>query len=448
MLSLPACFLLNIELIRMKVLPLLFLLLTLLGASPTIMAKKSGILELDHIIAVVNDDVITRVELDNRLQLVKKQLGARTQLPDDTILRKQVLERMIMEKLQLQIAKRSGIRVDDETINRVIENIARENKLSMEQFQKVLDRDGMAFAGFRENVKNELLINELRKQQVKNKITVSEQEVNNYLANKANMKNHDEEYRLSHILIATPEAATPLQIQKARRRAEALRKRILDGEDFTRLAIGNSDGPQALKGGDLGWRKAGQMPTFFSHIINDMKIGDVSSPLRSASGFHIIKLTDKRSPDQSHEVQQTLARHILIRPNQLISNDDARKQLQALRARIIAGEDFAQLARTHSADTASATEGGSLGWTNPGTMVPKFEEEMNKLKPGEISQPFRTQFGWHIIQVVSRRTHDDSKQYLRNQARMLIGKRKADEATQNWLRRIRSEAYVDYRFNQ
>ncbi|VAX14628.1 Periplasmic chaperone and peptidyl-prolyl cis-trans isomerase of outer membrane proteins SurA [hydrothermal vent metagenome] len=448
MLSLPTCFLLNIELIRMKVLPLLFLLLTLLGTSPAIMAKKSGIIELDNIIAVVNDDVITRVELDNRLQLVKKQLGARTKLPDDSILRKQVLERMIMEKIQLQIAKRSGIRVDDETINRVIENIAKENKLSMEQFQKVLNRDGMAFAGFRQNIKNELLINELRKRQVKNKITVSEQEVNNYLANMAQMKNHGEEYRLSHILIATPEAATPLQIQKARRRAEALRKRILDGEDFTRLAIGNSDGPQALKGGDLGWRTAGQMPTFFSHIIPDMKVGDVSQPLRSASGFHIIKLVDKRSPEQSHEVQQTLARHILIRPNQVVSNDDARKQLQALRARILAGEDFGQLARSHSADTASAAEGGSLGWTNPGTMVPKFEEEMDKLKPGEISQPFRTQFGWHIVQVVSRRSHDDSKQYRRNQARMVIGKRKAEEATQNWLRRIRSEAYVDYRFNQ
>ncbi len=432
----------------MKVLSLLFLLLTLLGASPAIMAKKSGIIELDNIIAVVNDDVITRVELDNRLQLVKKQLGARTQLPDDAILRKQVLERMIMEKLQLQIAKRSGIRIDDETINRVIENIAKENKLSMEQFQKVLSRDGMSFADFRENIKNELLINELRKRQVKNKITVSEQEVDNYLANKANIKNHDEEYRLSHILIATPEAATPAQIQKARRRAEALRKRIVNGEDFTRLAIGNSDGPQALKGGDLGWRKAGQMPTFFSQIINDMKIGDVSPPLRSASGFHIIKLMDKRSPDQSHEVQQTLARHILIRPNQLVSNDDARKHLQSLRARILAGEDFGRLARTHSADTASAAEGGSLGWINPGTMVPKFEEEMNKLKPGQISQPFRTQFGWHIVQVMSQRRHDDSKQYLRNQARMLIGKRKAEEATQNWLRRMRSEAYVDYRFNQ
>lgn len=432
----------------MKVLSLLFLLLTLLGASPTIMAKKSGIIELDNIIVVVNDDVITRVELDNRLQLVKKQLGARTQLPSDAILRKQVLERMIMEKIQLQIAKRSGIRIDDETITRVIENIARGNKLSMAQFQKVLTRDGMPFADFRKNIKNELLISKLLKQQVKNKITVSEQEVDNYLANQANIKNHDEEYRLSHILVATPEAATPAQIQQARKRVEALRKRILGGEDFARIAIGNSDGPQALKGGDLGWRKAGQMPTFFSQIINDMKVGDVSLPLRSASGFHIIKLTGKRRSKPSHEVEQTLARHILIRPNQLVSNEDARKKLQALRARIIAGEDFGRLARTHSADTASAAEGGSLGWVNPGTMLPKFEEEMNKLKPGQISQPFRTQFGWHIVQVMSRRTHDDSKQYLRNQARMLIGKRKAEEATQNWLRRMRSESYVDYRFNQ
>ncbi len=432
----------------MKVLPLLFLFLTLLGASPAIMAKKANIIELDHIIAVVNNDVITRVELDNRVKLVKKQLGTRTQLPDDAILRKQVLDRIIMEKIQLQIAKRAGIRINDETITRVIENIAKGNKLSLKQFQAVLNRDNMSFASFRENVKNELVINELRKRQVKNKITVSEQEVNNYLANKANIKNHDEEYRLSDILIAIPEAATPYQIHKARLRADTLRKRILDGEDFTRLAIGNSDGPQALKGGDLGWRKAGQMPTFFRNIITRMKIGEVSPPLRSAGGFHIVKLTDKRKSKQSHEVEQTLARHILIRPNQLVSNDDARKQLLALRTRVLAGADFGQLARTHSADTASATEGGSLGWVNPGTMVPKFADEMNKLKPGQISQPFHTQFGWHIVQVLSRRTHDDSKQYLRNQARILIGKRKFEEATQNWLRRIRSESYVNYRFNQ
>ncbi len=431
----------------MKFLSLLccFLLsLSALAAEPS----KPEAVELDSIIAVVNNDVITRVELENRLQLVKKQLGARTQLPDDAILRKQVLERMIMEKIQLQVAKRSGIRIDDETINRVIENIAKDNKLNMEQFRQVLARDGMAFADFRENIKNEMIINELRKRQVNNKVSVSEQEVDNYLANQANIKNQQEEYRLSHILVATPEAATPAQIQKARSRAEALRERILKGEDFASIAIGDSDGPQALKGGDLGWRKADQMPTFFSRIIENMKVGDISQPLRSASGFHLIKLMDKRTQEQSHEVQQTLARHILIKPNQIVSNEDARKRLQNLRTRILNGEDFAQLARAHSADTASAAEGGSLGWTNPGTMVPQFEEQMNKLEPGQISQPFRTQFGWHIVQVMSRRKHDDSEQFIRNQARMVIGKRKAEEAAQNWLRRMRSESYVEYRFNQ
>ncbi len=432
----------------MKVLSLLFLILALLSASPVVTAGKSDVVELDHIIAVVNNDVITKVELEDRLQLIKKQLGARTQLPDDAILRKQVLERMIMEKIQLQIAKRSGIRVDDETVNRVIENIAGENKLSMDQFRQVLTRDGMSFAGFRKNIRNELIINELRKRQVNNKITISDQEVDNYLSNHANMKNHDDEYLLGHILIATPEAATPEQIQEARSRAEALRNRILAGEDFSRIAIGNSDDPQALKGGNLGWRKRGQMPTFFSKVIENMKVGDVSPPLRSASGFHIIKLMDKRSPDLSHEVQQTLARHILIRPNQIVSNEEVRQRLESLRARILAGEDFGQLARAHSADTASAAESGSLGWSNPGMMVPKFEEEMNRLEPGQISQPFRTQFGWHIVQVMSRRKHDDSEQYLRNEARKFIGKRKAEEAAQNWLRRMRSEAYVEYRFNQ
>ena len=411
-------------------------------------ASKTEVIELDSIIAVVNDDVITQVELDNRMQLIKKQLGARTQLPDDAVLRKQVLERIIMEKVQLQVAKRSGIRMDDETINRVIENIAKENKLSMEQFRQVLARDGMAFADFRESIKNELIINELRKRQVNNKISVSEQEVDNFLSNQANIKNQQEEYLLGHILVATPEAATPAQIQKARNRANSLRERIYNGEDFSSIAIGNSDGPQALKGGNLGWRKAAQMPTFFSENIESMEVGDVSLPLRSASGFHIIKLLEKRSPDLSHEVQQTLARHILIKPNQVVSNEDARTHLQTLRSRILNGDDFGQLARAHSADTGSAAEGGSLGWSNPGAMVPQFEEAMNKLEPGQISQPFRTQFGWHIVQVMSRRKHDDSEQFIRNQARQVIGKRKSEEAAQNWIRRMRSESYVEYRFNQ
>ncbi len=432
----------------MKTLPLLFLFLSLLGVSPTMLAKESSITELDSIIAVVNDDVITQVELDNRLQLIKQQLGARTQLPDDAVLRKQVLERIIMEKVQLQIAKRSGIRIDDETVNRVIENIAKENKLNMEQFRQLLARDGMAFADFRSSIKNELIINELRKRQVNSKVSVSEQEVDNYLANQANINNREEEYLLGHILVATPEAATPDQIQKARSRANSLRERLQKGEDFSSIAIGNSDGPQALKGGSLGWRKAEQMPTFFSNIIGTMEVDDISLPLRSASGFHIIKLLDKRHPELSHEVQQTLARHILIKPNQVVSNEDAQTHLQSLRNRIISGEDFGQLARGHSADTASAAEGGSLGWSSPGAMVPQFEDAMNKLEPGQISQPFRTQFGWHIVQVMSRRKHDDSEQFIRNQARQVIGKRKSEEAAQNWVRRMRSESYVEYRFNQ
>ncbi|VAX10237.1 Periplasmic chaperone and peptidyl-prolyl cis-trans isomerase of outer membrane proteins SurA [hydrothermal vent metagenome] len=430
----------------MKVLFSLFLVTTLLAASPNLLAEKA--LELDHIIAVVNNDVITQNELDKRLQLIKQQLGARAQLPDDAVLSKQVLERMIMEKVQLQIAKRSGIRLDDETINRVIENIAKENKLNMEQFRQLLERDGMAFADFRANIKNEMIINELRKRQVNNKVSVSVQEVDNYLANQANIQHNEEEFLLSHILVATPEAATPDQIRKARERADALRERIHNGEDFSSIAMGNSDGPQALKGGDLGWRNVEQMPSFFAQLVDSMEINDVSLPLRSASGFHIIKMINKRSPSTSHEIQQTLARHILIKPNQVVSNEDARSHLDTLRKRILNGDDFDQLARAHSADTASAAEGGSLGWSNPGTMVPQFEEEMDKLEPGQISQPFRTQFGWHIVQVMSRRRHDDSEQFIRNQARQVIGKRKSEEAAQNWMRRMRSESYVEYRFNQ
>ncbi|MCW9023245.1 MAG: peptidylprolyl isomerase [Gammaproteobacteria bacterium] len=426
------------------------LLSNLLFTQP-VMAKSEQPQELDNIIAIVNDDVITRFELDLRLQLIKKQLRERgnVRLPEDSVLRKQVLERMITEQVQLQIAERSGIRIDDETINKVISNIAKENKLSMEQFRQVLERDGVSFEDFRENIKTELVINRLHKQQIHNKINITESEIDNFLSNKKNRGHDNTEYHLGHILIATPEAATPAQIQQARQKSESIRAQLNSGNDFEQTAIAQSDGPQALKGGDLGWRKATEMPEFIGDATQTLNIGQISDPLRSASGFHLIKLLGKRNPDTGHKVQQTLARHILIRPNQIISNDEARQRLEKLRHRIVEqGEEFGQLAQSHSEDPGSAANEGSLGWFGPGTMVPQFEEEMNKLKVGEISPPFRTQFGWHIVQVMSRRQHDNTEEFLRNQARQAIGSRKSEEETQNWLQRLRSESYIEYRFNQ
>ena len=412
-------------------------------------AAQSTVQEIDHIVAVANDDVITHTELEKRMRLVKQQLqGRQAKLPPDDVLRKQILEQLIMERLQLQVAERVGIRIDDESINQVVNNIARENNLTLDQFREVLTREGYNFADFRDNIKKDITITQLRKRRVENRVTVTEQEVDNYLISNASRGGSNDEFHLGHILIAVPEAASPDQIQAARQRAETVLGQLRLGADFAQTAIAESGGQRALEGGDLGWRKAGQMPTLFADSLINMQVGEISELIRSPSGFHIIKLLDRRTDEQRHTVQQTLARHILIRPNEVVSNSEAQQRITRLYERILAGADFGQLARASSDDTASAVEGGSLGWVNPGIMVPEFEEEMNKLQPGQISAPFESQFGWHIVQVMARRQHDDTQQFERMQARQLIGKRKTEDAVENWLREMRSEAYVEYRLNQ
>jgi len=412
-------------------------------------AAQSTVQEIDHIVAVANDDVITHTELEKRMRLVKQQLqGRQAKLPPDDVLRKQILEQLIMERLQLQVAERVGIRIDDESINQVVNNIARENNLTLDQFREVLTREGYNFADFRDNIKKDITITQLRKRRVENRVTVTEQEVDNYLISNASRGGSNDEFHLGHILIAVPEAASPDQIQAARQRAETVLGQLRLGADFAQTAIAESGGQRALEGGDLGWRKAGQMPTLFADSLINMQVGEISELIRSPSGFHIIKLLDRRTDEQRHTVQQTLARHILIRPNEVVSNSEAQQRITRLYERILAGADFGQLARASSDDTASAVEGGSLGWVNPGVMVPEFEEEMNKLQPGQISAPFESQFGWHIVQVMARRQHDDTQQFERMQARQLIGKRKTEDAVENWLREMRSEAYVEYRLNQ
>lgn len=412
-------------------------------------ASAATIQELDHVVAIVNDDVITRVELNERLQRIKSQARQQGQrLPGEQVLERQVLENLIVEKLQLQLAQRAGIRVDDETVNQVINNIAMENRLSLPQFQEVLRRDGMSFAAFRENIRNEIIVNQLRQRRVRDMVNVTEQEVDTYLSNLENRQGLNDEFHLAHILIGVPDGATPDQIEQARNRARQVYNRLQLGADFHQTAVAESSGQNALQGGDLGWRQGGQLPTALAEIIVAMKPGEISEPQRSSSGFHIIKLIDRRSPEQRRIVEQTLARHILIRPNQLVSNADARQRLARLRERILQGESFAELARTQSDDAASAAEGGSLGWFDPGSMVPRFQEQVNKLQPGQISEPFQSRYGWHIVEVLSRRQHDDTEQYERMQAREAIHKRQSEEVIEQWLRQLRAEAYVEYRLNQ
>ncbi len=410
---------------------------------------KSSVQPLDKIIAVVNDDIITQLELDKRVKLIRQQLLQRgNRLPSENVLRRQILERLIIEKLQLELAKKTGVRVNDEMVNQVIANIARQNNLTIDQFRQLLQKEGFSFADYQENIRREIIISRLRKIRVENNINVSEQEIENFINQSKKNNSTDEEYHLGHILIALPEAASPEQISKTRAKAEKVFSDLKNGADFAQTAIAVSNDEQALKGGDLGWLKAAQLPSFLAETVSKMNKGEVRGPIRSASGFHIIKLIDRKSSEQKHIVKQTLARHILIKPNQVLSREEARMRLEQIRQRILNGEDFATLAKAASDDKASAVDGGSLGWTNPGTMVPAFEEQMNKLKPGEISKPFLTRFGWHIVQVLSRRKHDNTKEFQRIQAIKLIRKRKTREAIQDWLRRLRAEAYVDLRLNK
>ncbi len=426
-----------------------FFSLIILLLPATQLIAKPAVIPLDKIIVIVDDNIITQIELDDRVKLISQRLKQQgTSLPSRDNLRKQILERIILEKLQLKMAKKTGIRINDEMVNRVIENIARENRLSMEQFRQVLQKDGFEFSDFRENIRREITISRLRKMRVENKVNISEQEIDNFLDQSLKDKSSDNEYLLSHILIATPEAATPEQIKEAQIKAQKVVSDLEKGADFTQKAIAVSNDELALKGGDLGWRKTAQLPTFLTSIVSKMQKNEIKGPIRSASGFHIIKLQNKRSNTQKHIVSQTLARHILIRPTQILNREEARLRLAGILQRIKNGEDFASLARASSDDKAAAADGGSLGWVSPGMMVPAFEEEMDKLKPGEISEPFMTQFGWHIVQVMSRRKHDSTDQFQRSQAIKLIRKRKTEEAIQDWLRRLRAEAYVDYRTNK
>ena len=403
---------------------------------------------LDRIVAVVENDIIMQSELETKLRTVVGQMQQQgIQLPSSSVLETQVLERMILIIIQLQRAEETGIRVDDETLNRTISNIAAENKVSLSQFRDILEKDGFNYEQFRENIRNEIIISRLRQRQVDNRISISSKEIDNALSNMEFQGKSETEYLLSHILISLPEAPTPDEEEQARLVATKVLEDLKAGQDFAMMASTYSDGQRALEGGDLGWRKKNEIPTLFSTQIASMEKGDISDLIKSSSGFHIVKLADVRSSEK-HIITQTNARHILIKLDELTTADDARVRLDQLKTRIEGGDDFEVLAKSHSDDTVSAADGGNLGWSSPGRMVPKFEEVMDQLEIGEISQPFDTQFGWHLLQVLDRREHDDTENVRRTKASEAIRRRKSEEAHQNWLRHLRDEAYVEYRLNE
>ena len=403
---------------------------------------------LNRIVATVNDNVVLESELINREAMIADQLRQQNaQLPSGTALRKQVLDRLIIENLQLQLAERTGVRIDDETLNKNLQTMARQNEMSLDEFRQVLEKDGFNYVAFREQFRNQLTMNRIRQQMVDSRVEVTEQEVDHLLATAASFNDQNREYHLGHILVSVPEAASPEDVKKGKARAEDILERLRDGADFESTAIAESDGQQALEGGDLGWRKTGQLPSFFSDVVDELKTGQISNPIRSPSGFHIIKILDIRG-DQVHLIKQTKARHILLRPDTLVSEEDVQIRIRQLHERIVQGEDFGTLARAHSQDPGSGSDGGELGWVTPGKMVPEFEKAMDELQVGEVSQPIKSRFGYHLIQVTDRRELDNTEDYQRTRARESIRQRKTEEELEIWLRRLRDESYVEYHLDQ
>lgn len=402
--------------------------------------------ELDRIAAVINDDIVMVSELNAEVLRVKNSLEEQgTPLPPITILEKQVLDRLILRKLRIQTALETGIRVDDETLNRTISNIAADNQLTLAQFREILEQDDYSYNKFREDMRNEILMSRLQQRQVDNRVNVSDREIENYLANQEHMGETNMEYQIGHILISIPEGASASQLVNVRKKANTVLEELKSGKDFAQMAVTHSDGGQALEGGDLGWRKAGQVPTLFADFVADMEKGDISELITSPSGYHIIKLSDVRTSEKII-VTQTHTRHIVLIPNEFTSEDDVVLRLEQLKLRIEGGEDFAELAKGNSIDTLSAADGGDMGWLSPSEAgMPEYDEAMDSLKPSEISAPFRTQYGWHILQVMERREHDSSADIRRARARQAILERKTDEARASWMDQMRDDAYVEYR---
>ena len=406
--------------------------------------------DLDRIVAIVNDDVIAWSELEARLGRIRDDLRqSGTRLPPQDELRRQVLERLILLRIQLQLARAAGIRIDDERLNRTLLRIAEQNGLTLREFRDALERDGYDFAKFREDVREEIMISEIRKRRVENQIRISQRDVDDYLSTMesrgAEADRH--QYRIGHILIAVPDGASSEEIAEANAGAGSVLDEIRAGADFATMAVTHSDGRQALQGGDLGWRQASDLPTIFGDAVPRLEVGEIAGPIRSASGFHLVKLIDKRDGERQI-VRQTRARHILIALDELTDDAGARRQVSALHERIVNGEDFGELARIHSDDAGSAPKGGELGWIDPGNTVPVFERAMDSLAPGELGEPFESQYGWHIVQVLERRERDDTETSRRAEAMRTLRARKIEENLEAWIRQVRDEAYVEYRLDE
>jgi peptidyl-prolyl cis-trans isomerase SurA len=398
---------------------------------------------LDRIAAVVNDGLVLKSELDAQIEAVTKRLQEqKVELPSQSVLKQQVLDRLILQEIQSQHAKRVGLTVSDEQLNSALQEIAGRNKIPFDQLPTALEAQGVDYKQYRESMRKELTLSTLRQRDVISHINVSPHELEQFLARQQSAAANDE-FNVSHILLSLPAAATPQQLEDMTHKAQDIAARAAKGEDFGQLAIANSNSQTALDGGQLGWRKGSQLPEFIVQLVTKMKPGEVSEPVRTPSGFHIVKLNDRRSGEAQVIINQIHVRHILMKTNELDDDETVRQKLAKLRERILKGEDFAGIASTTSADPGSAPDGGDLGWSGPGTFVPEFDKAIADLKVNEISEPFKTRYGWHIVQMLGTRTYDSTDDVRRQRAFAAIRESKADEETELWLRRLRDEAFVE-----
>ncbi|ADL54191.1 peptidylprolyl isomerase [Gallionella capsiferriformans] len=419
-----------------------------LAVEKHVIEPQQQVATIDAVVAVVNDDVITRLELNERLRMVVSQLKKQgTPLPEGAVLETQVLERMIAEMLQAQFAKENGVRVDDTQLDMAITRIAQQNNFpSLVEFMAKLESDGVNVKKFREEIRAEIVSTRLREREVESKLVISDTEVDNYLSNKSKMGLDNDEYHLAHILVVVPEQASAEKIRAARERADQAFAQLSGGADFSQVSAGFSDAKDALKGGDLGWRAGDRIPPAFMNELQNLKPGQNTAVLRSPSGFHILKLVEKRGGSAPVVITQTHARHILIKTSEIVTEAEAKKQLLEIKQRIDGGAGFAEQAKRYSQD-GSAQQGGDLDWLSPGQTVPEFEGAINKLQVGQMGM-VQTQFGWHLIQVLARRNTDVSEQQKRQQARVSIGTFKSEELYQDWLRQLRDRAFVEYRLEE
>jgi peptidyl-prolyl cis-trans isomerase SurA len=402
---------------------------------------------LDRVVAVVNEGIVLQSQLDAQTATIEERLrGQSTQLPPADVVRKQVLDRLILQEIQIQRAGRLGVQVPDEMLNEALRDVAERNKIAFEQMPAMLESQGVDYASYREEMRREIMMQMLRQRDVFPRIYVSPRELEQALERDASQAGVNTEYDVSHLLLSLPESATVEEMAKVEDLARDIRRRAIEGEDFGQLALAYSKAQSALERGKLGWRRMGQLPQFIADLVSNLQPGQVSEPVRTPTGFHLVRLDGMRGGDSGPVmVEQVHARHILMRPNEVQDDATTRQRLTAIRDRVIAGEDFAALASVTSEDPGSATHGGDLGWTAPGTFDPKFEEVLAGLAENQISEPFRTQFGWHIVQLLGKRTYDQSDDMRRQRVLTALRESKVDEETELWLRRMRDEAYVEIR---